>query len=109
MNPASVMKLLATYAALDQLGPAFTWKTNAYLRGPLKNLVEEKAAVIRRWVAEGKLAPVEPVHLIFSIWAVTQHYADFGVQVEAILGRRDKEAIRQAVLTILLRGLKPVR
>ncbi|GAB2898436.1 D-alanyl-D-alanine carboxypeptidase/D-alanyl-D-alanine-endopeptidase [Uliginosibacterium flavum] len=35
MNPASVMKLLTTYAALDQLGPAYTWKTNATLRGPL--------------------------------------------------------------------------
>jgi D-alanyl-D-alanine carboxypeptidase/D-alanyl-D-alanine-endopeptidase (penicillin-binding protein 4) len=35
MNPASVMKLLTSYAALDQLGPAYTWKTNAYLRGPL--------------------------------------------------------------------------
>lgn len=35
MNPASVMKLLTSYAALDQLGPAWTWKTSAYLRGPL--------------------------------------------------------------------------
>ncbi|MCA0432165.1 MAG: TetR family transcriptional regulator C-terminal domain-containing protein [Proteobacteria bacterium] len=80
-----------------------------FLKGPLKTLVEEKAAVIRRWSAEGRLAPVEPVHLIFSIWAVTQHYADFGVQVDAILGKRDKEAIRAAVLAILLRGLTPVR
>ena len=29
MNPASVMKLVTTYAALDLLGPAFTWKTEA--------------------------------------------------------------------------------
>ncbi|MDP5238224.1 D-alanyl-D-alanine carboxypeptidase/D-alanyl-D-alanine-endopeptidase [Uliginosibacterium sp. 31-16] len=37
MNPASVMKLITSYAALDQLGPAYTWKTGAVLRGPLQD------------------------------------------------------------------------
>jgi len=58
------------------------------LQGRLKALVDEKAAVIRRWVAEGRLAPVDPYHLIFMIWATTQHYADFDVQVRAVLGER---------------------
>lgn len=35
MNPASNMKLLTTYAGLDLLGPAYTWKTEAYLDGDL--------------------------------------------------------------------------
>lgn len=56
------------------------------LRGPLKLLVEEKAAVIRAWAQAGHIADVPPHHLIFSIWALTQHYADFDVQVRAILG-----------------------
>ena len=29
MNPASTMKIVTTYAALDLLGPAYTWKTQA--------------------------------------------------------------------------------
>lgn len=56
------------------------------LTGPLKALVDEKAAVIAGWAAEGRIAPVDPRHLIFSIWALTQHYADFDVQVRAVLG-----------------------
>ena len=52
----------------------------------LKRLVDEKAVVLTRWMDEGRIARVDPVHLIFSIWALTQHYADFDVQVRAVLG-----------------------
>ncbi|MFT3674104.1 TetR family transcriptional regulator C-terminal domain-containing protein [Aestuariivirga sp.] len=78
-----------------------------FLKGPLKELVEAKALVIRRWVAEGKLRPVDATHFIFAIWAVTQHYADFAVQVEAITGTPDRERVRRAVLDILLAGIAP--
>jgi D-alanyl-D-alanine carboxypeptidase/D-alanyl-D-alanine-endopeptidase (penicillin-binding protein 4) len=36
MNPASVMKLVTTYAALDLLGPAYTWRTPVYLEGAVR-------------------------------------------------------------------------
>lgn len=52
----------------------------------LKALVDEKAAVLLRWMDEGRIARLAPHHLIFSIWALTQHYADFDVQVRAVLG-----------------------
>lgn len=57
------------------------------LKGPLKALVDEKAEVIRAWAKAGKIAKCDPYHLIFSIWSTTQHYADFDVQVRAVLGQ----------------------
>ena len=57
------------------------------LKGPLKELVDEKAEVIRSWAKAGKIAKCDPYHLIFSIWSTTQHYADFDVQVRAVLGQ----------------------
>ena len=78
----------------------------AAIEGPLKTLVDEKASVLLRWMAEGKIAPVPPVHLIFSIWALTQHYADFDVQVRAVLGSgHDPYAEAQEYLTLLFSRL----
>ena len=59
----------------------------AELEGPLRALVEAKAAVLRGWVSEGRIAPHDPHHVFFAIWAITQHYADFAAQVNAITGR----------------------
>jgi len=59
------------------------------LEGELRALVMQKAKVIDAWSVAGKIKPVDPVHLIFSIWSLTQHYADFDVQVRAILGETD--------------------
>lgn len=56
------------------------------LEGELKALVDEKASVIAQWMREGKLRKSDPYHFIFAIWATTQHYADFDVQVRAVLG-----------------------
>ena len=53
----------------------------------LRALVDEKAQILLGWMDQGKLAHTDPYHLIFSIWATTQHYADFDVQVRAVLGK----------------------
>ena len=56
------------------------------IEGDLTALVAEKAKVLRHWMEEGRIARLDPVHLVFSIWALTQHYADFDVQVRTVLG-----------------------
>lgn len=80
-----------------------------YLTTELKRLVESKARVIRQWIKLGKMNPVDPKHLIFQLWAVTQHYADFEVQVRAVLGHdklteRDFDAAARTICNTLLHG-----
>lgn len=76
------------------------------LEGELKALVDEKVAVIRGWIAAGKMADMDPYHLIFSIWALTQHYADFDSQIRAVLGHdgaiAEAEPFMEALFTRLL-------
>ncbi|MDP4033603.1 MAG: TetR family transcriptional regulator C-terminal domain-containing protein [Pseudorhodobacter sp.] len=66
------------------------------IAGELKALVDEKAAVLRDWMDQGRIARVHPVHLIFSIWALTQHYADFEVQVRLVLGPEGEDPYPEA-------------
>ena len=54
----------------------------------LRYLVEDKVRVIDKWIQQGRLAKIDPYHLIFSIWSLTQHYADFDVQVQAVTGQK---------------------
>ena len=80
------------------------------LAGPLRALVDEKAEAISAWARAGRIAPVDPHHLIFSIWAATQHYADFDVQVVAVLGRDDQGRFRDAARYldhVFTRALQP--
>lgn len=75
----------------------------------LRTMVLDKAAVVQSWVDAGRMAPVDPVHLFFTIWAATQTYADFDVQVCAVLGResltdKDYAHATEHVVSLLLRG-----
>jgi D-alanyl-D-alanine carboxypeptidase/D-alanyl-D-alanine-endopeptidase (penicillin-binding protein 4) len=45
-NPASTMKLVTTYAALEMLGPAYQWRTRAYAAGPVRDQVLEGNLVL---------------------------------------------------------------
>ena len=81
------------------------------LEGEVHDLVERKATVLGTWAKEGKIVDVDPSHLIFMIWATTQHYADFESQIEAVLPGRSRDTViddAYAPLTsILLRGILP--
>ncbi len=59
-------------------------------RGPVERAPENaggrKGGGHPRLDQAGKIAKCDPYHLIFAIWATTQHYADFDVQVQAVLG-----------------------
>jgi TetR/AcrR family transcriptional regulator len=81
------------------------------LGSSLKDLVESKVEVIKAWIAAGKLAPIDPHHLIYTIWATTQHYADFRIQVEAVSGKNlnDPDFFTQTlnnIQSIILNGVK---
>lgn len=66
------------------------------LSGQLKTLTDRKAALIQRWIDRCEIAPVDPYHMIFSIWSTTQHYADFAVQVQAVLGQDTSKSFEDA-------------
>lgn len=57
-----------------------------FLQTELKQLVDEKAAILQGWIDDGRMAPCDPHHVLFAIWSTTQHYADFSVQVRHVLG-----------------------
>ena len=49
---------------------------------------QQKVDLINRWIAEGRMRAVDAKVLLMQIWGMTQHYADYGVQVHIMLGRR---------------------
>ncbi len=83
-----------------------------HLKNRVKSDVDQWATVIRHWISLGKLRDVDPYHLIFLIWAATQHYSDFMPQIKAVMGVRTFTkahfaAAETSIVTIILRGLIP--
>lgn len=81
-----------------------------YLETTLRDWTAGRVALIRRWIDEGQMAPVDPQHLLNMLWATTQHYADFGHQIETLNGGRPLDdtqwrAATDSVTQIVLRGI----
>lgn len=81
-----------------------------YLETTLRDWTNGRIAVIQRWIDEGKMAPVNPRHLLYMLWATTQHYADFGHQIQTLngggpLSDRQWAEAKDSVKTLVLRGI----
>jgi TetR/AcrR family transcriptional regulator len=81
-----------------------------YLEGTLRDWTDGRIAVIQGWIDAGQMAPISPRHLLYMLWATTQHYADFGHQVQTLnggkpLSRAEWHIAKNTVKQIILRGI----
>ncbi len=81
-----------------------------YLETTLRDWTNGRIAVIQRWIDQGQMAPIDPRHLLYMLWATTQHYADFGHQIETLnagnpLTDRQWRDATDSVKQIILRGI----
>jgi TetR/AcrR family transcriptional regulator len=70
---------------------------------------QKKVDVINRWIAEGRMRPLDARLLLMQIWGMTQHHADYAVQVQVMLGlvpdeALDREPIARELTTFVLLG-----
>lgn len=79
-----------------------------HLEANLKPLFDNAVALIEKWISEGRLASVDSAHLLFSIWATTQHYADFNAQVQVLASEESARQKAEAFLDALYRKLLAV-
>ena len=81
-----------------------------YLETTLREWTTGRAALIQGWIDQGKMAPVNPEHLLYMLWATTQHYADFGHQIETLnggkpLNTQQWQEAKASVKSMILRGI----
>ena len=81
-----------------------------YLETTLRDWTAGRVALIHRWIASGRMAPVDPEKLLYMLWATTQHYADFNHQIETLNGGQPLsdaqwQEATEAVKSMILRGI----
>ena len=81
-----------------------------YLETTLEQWTNGRITVIQSWIDRGLMAPIDPRHLLYMVWATTQHYADFGHQIETLnnsepLTDAQWQAATESVKTIILKGI----
>ena len=83
-----------------------------FLETQLRSWTDGRIESIQAWIAAGKIRPVEPRWVMYMIWATTQHYADFGHQIETLnadapLSEAQWEAASETVFEVIWNGLEP--
>ena len=81
-------------------------------REHIREVTNQRVAVIEAWIAAGKIAQVDARHLLIMLWATTQFYADFEPVVRDALGNRklkvaDFDAAARCITETILVGLMP--
>lgn len=83
-----------------------------YLETTLREWTSGRAALIQGWIDAGQMAAVNPEHLLYMLWAATQHYADFGHQIETLnggpLSEHQWREAKDSVKAMILRGIGAV-
>ncbi|WP_298910182.1 TetR family transcriptional regulator C-terminal domain-containing protein [uncultured Aliiroseovarius sp.] len=82
-----------------------------YLEDELRSWTEDRIVVIEAWIARGQIRQISARHLLYAIWATTQHYADFTHQITTLnegveLTNRQWDETKTAVKDLLLRGVE---
>ena len=82
-----------------------------YLEGELRQWTDDRIEVIEYWIAQKQIRPVSARHLLYAIWATTQHYADFKHQIRTLnddleLTNQQWEDTKRSLRDILLEGVK---
>ena len=60
---------------------------NTFFKDQHASWMDGRVAVIKQWIEQGKLVATDPHYLLFNIWATSQHYADFSVQINELRGK----------------------
>ena len=72
VNPASVMKLVTTYAGIELLGPAYTWSTPVFVDGPVRDGVLQGNLIIQGWG--------DPKLVIERLWLLLRRVQGLGIK-----------------------------
>ncbi|SIS70438.1 TetR/AcrR family transcriptional regulator [Neptunomonas antarctica] len=79
------------------------------IKAQLLEQAQRSTAQIQSWIDQELMAPVDPHHLLFTIWAATQTYADFDWQIATVTGKSklndaDYEIAAELIERLVIKG-----